>query len=96
MSKNWRRTKEYRMWRASVIRRDKRCVVCGTIHNRQAHHMNHATYFQDERYDMDNGVTLCTTCHMQFHCNYKRSYQTKCTKYDFNNFMDLVKYLMYL
>jgi 5-methylcytosine-specific restriction endonuclease McrA len=90
---NWRNTRDYRVWRANVIRRDKRCQICGSLQNRQAHHKNHATYFPEERFDEDNGVCLCKDCHIQFHNNFKRSNRTKCTKYDFENFKDLVTYL---
>lgn len=88
--KNWRRTKEYRRWRIHVIRRDKCCVICGTLKNREAHHMNHSTYFVDERFDVDNGITICKYCHMVFHTSFKRSYRTKCTKYDFGQFVELI------
>jgi len=78
-----------------VIRRDKVCQVpgCNSIKGRAAHHMNSGSYFPDERYDVDNGVTLCGKCHMNFHNNFKRSYREKCTKYDFANFMVLCTYL---
>ena len=89
---DWRNTREYRVWRAKVIRRDKRCAVCGSIKNRNAHHLNHAAYFPKERFDADNGICLCKNCHIQFHTNYKRSFRQKCTKYDFTNFISLVKY----
>lgn len=89
---SWRNTREYRLWRANVIRRDVRCVICGTLQNRNAHHKNHASYFIDERFDVDNGVCLCTDCHIQFHTNFKRSTRTKCTKYDFENFKSLTRY----
>ena len=93
MATSWRNTREYRIWRAHVIMRDKRCVVCGSIYNRHAHHINHSTYFIDERFDENNGICLCGGCHMNFHCNYKRSYRQKCDRYDFDNFMVLVEYL---
>lgn len=86
---NWRSTREYRLWRAGVIMRDKRCVICGSIENRHAHHVDHATYFADRRFDVSNGVTLCDGCHMNYHCNFHRSYQTKCTEYDWGNFQSL-------
>ena len=35
---DWRKTRDYRQWRAAVIRRDSRCVICGSLQNRQAHH----------------------------------------------------------
>ena len=90
--KNWRSSKEYRVWRVKVIRRNKRCVICGSLKRREAHHLNSASYFKNQRFDVSNGVCLCHDCHMQFHTNYKKSYRQKCTKYDFYNFIDLVKY----
>jgi len=90
---SWRNTREYRVWRASVIRRDKVCVVCGSRKRRQAHHIDHSMYFPDKRFDVSNGVTMCSKCHMQFHSNFKRSTRVKCTKYDFDNFMSLVSYI---
>jgi 5-methylcytosine-specific restriction endonuclease McrA len=88
---SWRNTREYRTWRVRVIRRDRRCVVCGSIKNRHAHHLNHASYFKDVRFDPENGVCLCRDCHTDFHTNFKRSYKQKCTKYDFLNFVTLLK-----
>ena len=96
MDSEWRKSREYRIWRAHVVRRDKRCVICGNIEGREAHHMNHATYFPEERFDDDNGVCLCKKCHMNFHCNYKNSYREKCTKTDFENFKVLFKYIFNL
>ena len=90
--KNWRSTREYREWRVQIIRRDKCCVICGSRKQRQVHHMNDATYHPDERLDLENGVTLCYECHMNFHNNFKRSSRQKCTKYDFNNFKCLSSY----
>ena len=95
MSSSWRNSKEYRIWRARVIRRDKVCQTpgCGSNQNRIAHHMNSGSYFKEERYDLNNGVTLCGKCHINFHNNYKRSYREKCTKYDFANFCSLAGYM---
>lgn len=91
--KDFRRTREYRVWRVQVVRRDKVCQVCGSRQHREAHHMNSASYFPDERYDVDNGVVLCKKCHSQFHNNYKKSFRTKCTKDDYSNFIQLVEYV---
>jgi len=92
MSQNWRNTRDYRIWRVQVIRRDKVCKICGSNKDRNAHHLNSASYFPDERFDIENGVTLCSKCHMNFHNNFKKSYKTKCTKYDYNNFTVLADY----
>ena len=61
---------------------------------RQAHHKNSGSYFEEERFDLDNGVTLCSPCHIKFHCDFKRSFREKCTEYDFNNFIALSSYLI--
>jgi len=95
-SDDFRRTPSYRKWRAAVIRRDTRCAVCSSIKNRQAHHKNGAKYFKEQRYDVDNGITLCRDCHIEFHCDYKNSYREKCTEKDFMNFQALMCYAMAL
>ena len=92
-NQHWRNTKAYRIWKIKVVRRDKRCKVCNSIKHRQSHHLNSASYFPKERFLLENGVCLCKKCHSQFHNNYKKSFRQKCTKYDFLNFMSLVKYL---
>jgi len=90
MATNWRNTRDYRVWRVLVIRRDKRCVICNSIKNRQVHHKNSASYFTDERFIPENGVCLCRECHTDFHTNFKRSFREKCTEYDYDNFTTLV------
>ena len=87
---NWRHTTEYRKWRAGVIRRDTYCQTCGTIKNRHAHHLNHATYFPEQRFDVENGVTLCRKCHMMIHCKKVGSYRKKCTEDDYIDFKYIV------
>jgi len=89
---SWRNTREYRIWRVQVIRRDKVCQICGSNQERNAHHLDSASYFADKRYLPNNGVTLCRQCHTNFHTNFKRSYRTKCTEYDYNNFVCLTNY----
>lgn len=56
-------------WAQAVKKRDHYiCVIC----NRRgvelnAHHMNSWDVFVEERYDLENGVTLCSICHNSFH-----------------------------
>ena len=89
MSRSWRQSRDYRIWRARVIRRDKVCQLCGSIKERQAHHLNHATYFPEQRFAPDNGICLCTECHKIFHTSFKRSYRAKCTREDMKQFFEL-------
>ena len=88
----WRKTKEYRLWRALVIRRDKCCVICFSSKTREAHHLNHASFYPEERFIVENGVTLCKECHSQFHTNYHKSTKEKCTKETFSSFNELFEY----
>jgi len=89
---SWRNSKEYRIWRAEVIRRDVRCVVCDTLQNRHAHHINHATYFPEQRFDVENGVCLCADCHSHFHNDFRGTTRMKCTRYDYDNYISLTNY----
>lgn len=90
---SWRSTREYRLWRALVIRRDGKCIICGSMKRRQAHHINNGAHHPEERYDVDNGVTLCSECHSQYHNNFNRSYRVKTTRHNWDNFLELIKYL---
>ena len=91
---DWRKTREYRQWRVTVIRRDKTCVCCGSHKNRQAHHLEDGSHNPDIRFDPENGVTLCYKCHMALHTMYKKSYREKTTQDDFINFNDLYQFVL--
>ena len=60
-----RKTKEYRHWRSAVLERDNhQCTECATKDTRlDAHHIKSFTHFPKLRFDVDNGVTLCISCH---------------------------------
>lgn len=94
VSQDWRRSREYRIWRVTVIRRDGHCVCCGSVKRRQAHHIEDASHNKDLRYLPDNGVTLCSGCHTAFHTMYKKSFREKCTQDDWINFLDLRHFLL--
>lgn len=89
---SWRNTREYRIWRVHVIRRDKVCQVCTDRQGRHAHHLNHATYFIDQRFLPENGITLCERCHSHFHNDYKNSTREKCTEKDMSEYKKLANY----
>jgi 5-methylcytosine-specific restriction endonuclease McrA len=66
-------TWQYAEWRKSVYERDEyTCQICGDSKgkNLRAHHLNSWDMFQDQRYLIDNGVTLCVVCHKAFHKSY--------------------------
>ena len=89
----WRNTKHYRKWRAAVIRRDGVCQVCNSRKKRHAHHLNHAAYFIDKRFDVDNGICLCAKCHSIFHNKFHGSTRIKCTEKSYHRFILTVAYI---
>ena len=61
------------IWRTNIYTRDSyTCQVCGDNKggNLNAHHLNGWNAFPEQRFDLDNGVTLCTDCHKEFHSQY--------------------------
>lgn len=74
---NWRggkpkhpiRGKQFRIWAVSVKERDNfTCMNCGVRGgNLHSHHIYTWDAFPEKRYDLDNGITLCTTCHHNAH-----------------------------
>lgn len=90
---NWRNTREYRLWRATVIRRDKVCQVCSSNKDRHAHHLNHATFFVAQRFNVENGICLCAKCHSIFHNKYHGSTRIKCTVHSFYKFKLITEYI---
>lgn len=68
------------LWRKAVYQRDGyACQCCGdaTGGNLIAHHLNGWADFPEQRFDVDNGVTLCSTCHTAFHRAYGFGGNTK-------------------
>jgi len=66
-------------WVREVKRRDKHtCQCCGlsgvTV---VAHHLNGYNWDVKNRYNIDNGVTLCEPCHKAFHGQYGNGDNTK-------------------
>lgn len=89
MSKNWRKTREYRMWRVAVIHRDKVCIISGEIKKREAHHIKDGSNNPESRFDINNGVTLSRKYHTAYHTKFLKSFRCKCTKKSFIRFLKL-------
>lgn len=63
----------YKEWRKNVFERDKyTCQICGGNKggNLVAHHLNGYHWDKNARVDINNGVTLCESCHKDFHSIY--------------------------
>lgn len=71
-----RATTKYNTWIRNVKDRDNyTCQICGFKGSKhdgkiQAHHLNSYKLFPDERNVVDNGISLCNTCHKAFHSFY--------------------------
>ena len=64
---------EYITWRTSVFERDGyACQVCldKVGGNLTAHHINGYHWDEGGRTDINNGITLCDSCHKEFHSIY--------------------------
>ena len=62
----FRASKEYRYWRQLVFKRDNfTCVICKDSKggNLEADHIKDFALFPDLRLDINNGRTLCKSCH---------------------------------
>lgn len=72
-----RLTYRYRKWRGEILERDHyTCVVCGGSENLEAHHKKRFSEYEESRYDIKNGVTLCKSCHMRLHAEERKHYGT--------------------
>ena len=61
-------TWEYTDWRNKVFQRDN--WTCQTCRNRgyvQSHHIKEWSKFPEDRFNVNNGVTLCIECHKLVH-----------------------------
>ena len=78
---------EYDEWYKSVYRRDDyTCQRCGSRGGRlHAHHIYSYSRYPELRTEIDNGITLCRTCHINFHWEY--GYK-EATPEDFYVYMD--------
>lgn len=91
-----RATKEYSDWRKSVFIRDRySCQCCGakSMVGRHvqlcAHHIFNWKDYEELRYSIDNGITLCQKCHNAFHSLFgKRSNNQQ----QLNQFLQIKKY----
>lgn len=79
-----RKSQEYRIWREAVFARDNwTCVLCGDRSSKDnpvilhADHIKPFAFYPDLRFAIDNGRTLCRSCHLQTDTHGKRAYKTR-------------------
>ena len=76
-AKKARNSVEYIKWRDLVIERDGCCKLCGSKENLHAHHIKDFISYPELRYDVENGVTLCGSCHAKVHSEEPSDNQNK-------------------
>lgn len=66
-------------WRTQIFIRDQK--ICQVCHKKErklnAHHLNGWAWAKDQRFDLENGITLCENCHKLFHSIYGRGKNTR-------------------
>lgn len=74
-----RKLKANVIWRNEVLARDDfTCQLCGQYGGKLVgHHLNGYHWDKENRLNVDNGVTLCKTCHNDFHSTYSNRNNTK-------------------
>lgn len=86
-------TYDYIKWRKSVFIRDNyTCQCCGTKNSKglnktvrlNAHHIYNWKDYEEKRYSIENGITLCEKCHNKFHSIYGK---VKNTNKQLNKFL---------
>lgn len=84
---------ENREWRKAVFERDNyTCKACSKVGGHLvAHHIVPYSTNKKLRFNVDNGITLCKTCHKEFHIDFMGGYKVKCDSSDLFNFIVLKK-----
>lgn len=76
LTQRTRTTEEANAWKLAVLHRDSyTCRMCLSKENLQAHHINSWAEFPEDRFILENGLTLCSDCH-----NFYHKYEKECNK----------------
>lgn len=93
--KDWRKTRSYQHWKQRVLERDNhQCQCCGVVASLAVHHINSAKFFTELRYDVNNGIVLCSACHSAFHNDFIGNTAMKCTLQQLRDFFKLKVYFV--
>lgn len=65
-----RDTPAYHEWREKVLKKYRKCVICGTKQNLHCHHIVPFSVNRWKRYSVSNGIVLCEHHHSLYHSEY--------------------------
>jgi len=90
-NKKIRCSMEFRLWREAVYARDnwicQRCKEKGKYLH--PHHIKNFAQYPELRFIIDNGITLCKDCHIEFHKKYGQMNNTRKQLEKFVSYGDL-------
>ncbi len=79
INERWNRRRVYRLWKKTILERDNfTCQKCKKRGGELVgHHIFNFADFPEFKLSIDNGITLCKNCHIQFHKKYGKRNNTK-------------------
>jgi len=73
-SSNGRNSARHYEWRYLVKKRDGECKNCGSKEKLHAHHIIPWKINESLRFDISNGITLCSSCHRKIEFGFKKNH----------------------
>ncbi len=66
--RRWFNRKICLLWSKTVRERDNyTCQICGSKNHTLAHHIKNWENYPELRFNVDNGITYCLSCHSKYH-----------------------------
>ena len=82
------------LWKRSIYELyGNRCAICGGSEKLHAHHIESFAANESLRFDLENGICLCKTCHSAYHISFMKGYKNPATRESFDEFLAAMKAL---